>query len=273
MMLDEFIELYFSEIEKINNYHFNYLISNKFSFPKNNYIELKKFIDTATHFLSEIDDSLLKGLTAKLYNDINSLYKYYQNFRKKTEYDEFVFSNEYLPEHDKYKQLKNKFEILKSEIENYNKTILEVENKLKKYKQQPKEQEDLIRYKKLKKQQVDSIYYISKIKEEYTEIKKIMNELENSERKTFIPKFNKFKDLHLKKLEKIINVKLFYYEKLLWVNASESSEIKKFFEQSNIEGEFSTKTFINYYLKNIDETKSSNGEWLKYLKKILKVIE
>lgn len=79
--------------------------------------------------------------------------------------------------------------------------------------------------------------------------------------------------MHLKKLEKIINVKLYYYEKLLWFKASESYEIKKFFESSNIDGDFSTKTFINYYLKNLDESKSSNGDWLKYLKKILKVIE
>lgn len=131
MMLDEFIDQYFSEIEKINNYNFNYLITYKFSFPKNNYIELKRFIDTATNFLSEIDDSLLKGLTSKLYHDVNSLYKYYISFKKKTEYDEYVFSNDYLTVLDRYNELKNKHDVLKAEIEKYNKTILEVEAKLK----------------------------------------------------------------------------------------------------------------------------------------------
>ncbi|ACM92532.1 hypothetical protein NAMH_0164 [Nautilia profundicola AmH] len=273
MTLDEFMETYFGEIEKINNFHFNYLITNKFTFPKHNYIELKRFIDTATNFLSDIDDTLLKGLTSKLYNDVHSLYTYCKMFKKKTEYDEYVFFNDYLMEVDKYKELKSKYELLKTEIENYNKTILDVEIKLKRFKEVPKNEKELTEYKKLKKQHVDSIYYISKIKDEYAQIRKSMIDLENYERKQFIPKFNKLREINLKKLEKIINVKLYYYEKLLWLKASESYEIRKFFEASNIDGGFSTKTFINYYLKNIDETKSSNGDWYSYLKKVLKVIE
>ncbi|AZV45862.1 hypothetical protein C3L23_00815 [Nautilia sp. PV-1] len=273
MTLDEFIDHYFEEIEKINTYHFNFLVTHRFTFPKHNYLQLKRFIDTATNFLSEIDDNLLRGLTAKLYGDVDSLYKYYQKFKKKTEYDEYVFVNDYLMEVDRYKELKNSHEMLKTEIESYNKSIQDTELKLKRFKKVPKDEKELAEYKKLKKKHVDSIYYISKIKDEYSEVKKKMSELEKYERKQFIPKFNKYKEMHLKKLEKIINVKLYYYEKLLWLQASESDLIKKFFEESNIDGEFSTKTFINYYLKHIDTSKSSNGDWYSYLNELLKVIE
>ncbi|GAB6045843.1 hypothetical protein JCM11957_14410 [Caminibacter profundus] len=79
--------------------------------------------------------------------------------------------------------------------------------------------------------------------------------------------------MHLKKLEKIINVKLYYFDKLLWYNASKSNLIVEFFNKSNINGDFSTKTFIKYFLKNIDMSKSHNSDWLIYLQKILKVVE
>jgi hypothetical protein len=271
--IEEFNELYFKEIEKINKYHLNYLIKYSFTVPKCNYIELKRFIDTATNFLSEIDDNLLKGLTAKLYNDISSLCKFLKDFKKKVEYVEYVFANEYLPSLDEYRETKNKFEILRGEIENYNKTIQSVEGKLKKYKEVPKKEKELFEYKKLKKQQVDSIYYLSKYKEEYLDLKKVLKSIESKEIKYFVPAFTEKKEKYIKKLQKIINTKLYYFEKLLWKKAEESMLIRKFFEQSNIQGDFSTKTFINYYLKNIDINKSSNSDWYSYLTKILKVIE
>jgi len=273
MSLHTFMEKYFEELVRVNEFHCEYLTKNNFTFPKCNYIDLKRFIDTATNFLSEIDVNLFRGLLAKLYNDSNSLYQYLKKMQKMSEYSEYVFSNYYLPEVDEYKQYKERYELLKTEIENYNKTIQNLELQLKKFKEPPKEPEQLNKYKKLKKQHVDSIYYISKIKYEFDDLKKKMSELEKNERKRFIPAFDKYKQIHLEKLKRIINIKLFYYEKLMWAKASESEPIRKFFEEANIEGDFSTKTFINYFLKNIDTAKSSNAEWLTYLKNLLKVIE
>jgi hypothetical protein len=100
-----------------------------------------------------------------------------------------------------------------------------------------------------------------------------MIKIEKREEMRFFPEFNKLKEINLKKLEKIINTKLYYFEKILWFNASKSPLVIKFFNDSHIEGNFSTKTFIKDFLKNIDISKSSNSKWYLYLQKMLKVAE
>jgi hypothetical protein len=266
-MLEEFLDNYFNLINKVNDFHWNYISTNKFKFPKTNYFELKRFIDTAANFLSDIDENILDGLAGKLYQDINSLYNFYNDFYKKSKYTEYVFYREYLENIEKYKTLSEKVKNLKKSMEEYNLTIQTTEEQLKKISEKDPN------YKKIKKTYVDSIYELSKIKDEYQEAKKEMTEIEKREEMHFFPEFNKQREINLKKLEKIINVKLYYFEKILWFNASKSPLIIKFFNNAHIEGNFSTKTFIKYFLKNIDISKSSNSEWYLYLQKILKVAE
>ena len=43
MVLEEFFDNYFKLIKEVNDFHFEYLVSNKFKFPKANYLELKRF--------------------------------------------------------------------------------------------------------------------------------------------------------------------------------------------------------------------------------------
>ena len=267
MKLQEFLDEYFNLIKRVNDFHWNFLIENKFVFPKNNYIELKRFIDTATNFLRDIDDKILKGLAGKLYQDMDSLYKFYTQFSKESQYSEVIFYKNYLDTLDEYREVKEKVEKLKDKIEEYTELISKSEEQLKHITQEDSS------YKKIKKVYVDSIYELSKCKDEFYENKRKMETIKKREEVKFFPEFKKLRDIHLKKLEKIINVKLFYFEKLLWFNAQNSELIVKFFTTSHIEGDFSTKTFIEYFLKNIDEAKSNNSEWLSYLKQMLKVIE
>jgi len=267
MDVDNFLNEYFSLIKKINDFHFSYLVANKFKFPKTDYLELKQFIDTATNFLLDLDEHILNGLAGKMYQDIESLYTFYKDFVKKTKYVEVIFYQEYLENLDNYKALKDEYEQLKKSIEEYNTTIITTEEKLKTISEKDPS------YKRIKKLYVDSIYELSKNKDRFYEIKKELENIEKREELKFFPKFNKLKEMHILKLEKILNCKLYYFDKLLWYNASKSQAVIEFFIKSNINGEFSTKTFIDYHLKNIDISKSNNSEWIMYLKKISKVIE
>jgi len=266
--LNLFLNEYFDLINRVNKFHYDFLIENGFLFPDNdNYIKLKRFIDTAANFLKDIDDKILHGLSGKLYKDVDDLYKFYRQFIKKTEYIETIFYNEYLNSLDDYSKIKSKVINLKEKIEEYNATIKRSEENLKKL---PEKDEN---YKKIKRIYVDAIYELSKCKEDFFKNKKLLEEIEKKEEKRFFLEFKKRRELHLKKLESIINAKLFYFEKLLWFNAQKSEAVVKFFQKSNIQGSFSTKTFIEYFLKHIDEAKSNNSSWIAYLKDILKVIE
>jgi len=265
--LDQFLNEYFKTIKEVNDFHFKYLVENGFIFPKINYLELSRFLETATNFLLDIDPNLLEGVGEKLYQDIKSLYEFYGSFKKKVKYSEIVFYKEYLENLERYVRLKKRYEELKKAIENYNDTIKFSEEKLKFIGEKDPN------YKKLKKQLVDAIYELSKHREEFSKVRDSLKELEKSESLKFFPKFNELKKIHLKKLEKILNVKIFYFDKLLWYRARQSVLVRKFFERSHIEGDFSTKTFIKYYLKNIDMKKAKNSEWIFYLNNLLKVLD
>ena len=265
--LDEFINNYFSEIKKINDFHWNIIKENKFETPKIDYFNVYKFIVTATNFLIDLEPHLLDGLGSKLYNDINSLYAFYQNFYKRTYYNHLVFYGEFLESLQEYKNLKKEYEELKEKISIYNNNIKIYEEKLENLK------ENSSKYKEIKKKYVDCVYEYSKYRDKFKEIKEKLEEIEKTHKLEFLDKFEKEKKLHLLKLKKIISIKLYYYEALLWFLAKNSKDIVDFFENANIIGDFSTKTFIKYFLNNIDINKANNNEWLNYLNNLLKVYE
>ncbi|WP_457561376.1 hypothetical protein [Caminibacter sp.] len=271
-MIEGFLEEYFKDIKKVSEFHFDFLLKNRFKFPKVNYLEVKRFIDTATNFLKDIDPDFLNSLANKLYKDIQALYEFYSKFKKKVEYDEVVFYREYLENLEEYKRLNEKYNNLKKQIEALNSVVSKTEERIKNF-EDTKDEDKIKELKKLKKNYVDAIYELSKIKEEYEKVKKELKELEEKEKLKFMPKFKTYKEKYLKLMEKIIATKLYYFDRLLWECAKKSDEIQKFFIRSHIQGDFSTKTFIDYFIKNIDVSIANDGDWIMYLRKISKVIE
>ena len=101
---------------------------------------------------------------------------------------------------------------------------------------------------------------------------KIKNfEKENKERfKEIFEK--KFKE-HIKNFEDIINIKIYYLNKVFWKKARASSYIRQFFRESDIKEELNIKTFIKYYLRNVNTKKLNEGGWNKYLKDCLEDLD
>ena len=77
------------------------------------------------------------------------------------------------------------------------------------------------------------------------------------------------RDYIITSLEKIIIIKTYYLEQTLWFKAKESQAIENFFETARIKVDYSTKTFIQYYLKNINVGQSKSDGWHAYLQECL----
>jgi hypothetical protein len=271
--IDIFLENFFDEIKEISEFHLDYLKKNNFKFPDVDYIQLKRFIDTATNNLYTLEPHILSGLLGKLYQDIKSLYEYYQKFKSSVKIPQIIFHKQYLSKIDFYKELTTKLDVVTENMEQFRHTMETTENELKMYKSIPTIKEHLDKYKQLKKRNVDSIYYFAQYKEDFVNLKSKLVEFEKSEELEFFPKFKELRAKYLQDLEKVLNSKMFYFDKLLWYEAQKSMSIERFFSEANIEGDYSTKTFIKYYLKNIDISKANNSEWLGYLNKILRVLD
>jgi DNA repair exonuclease SbcCD ATPase subunit len=266
-MAKEFIEKYFAKLKEVNDFHLSMIDGYGFKRPRINYILLKRFIDNAISFLSKIDDKLLNGLLLKMFRDVKSLFEYYQQVKEKTKYPEVIFYQEYLENLPEYKELKDEYETQKALLEELNSKIQRYEDQLKRL------NKDDEQYRKTNRMYVDALHKYSKIKDEFNNVKNRLKIYEEAQRSKFFSEFEKVRNQELQKLEDILNVKLYYFDKLLWDKAKKSYDIVKFFESANIDGDFSTKTFIKYFLKNIDTTKSKNKEWFDYLKRILRIVE
>ena len=267
----QFLESYFDEAYRIIKHHDKYIKEYGLKEPKINYIDLFKFLQSAANFLYEIDYGVISGLPVKMYRDIESLLEYYKKLEKLNA--SAMFYNKYLPNLPQYKNLQATIKDLNQKISKYESILKSSENELKKYPTVPKDKEELAKYKALKKQNVDAIYYIGKYEEELENAKVQLKHLEKEEEKKFFPMFDKLKEEILKELKRILNTKLYYFDKLIWYNASKSPKVVKFFRDSSINGDINSKTFLKYQLQHIDEAKSLNSEWISYLKNLIKVIE
>ncbi|NPA10845.1 MAG: hypothetical protein GXO62_01215 [Epsilonproteobacteria bacterium] len=267
----EFFKHFFAEPLDVIAHHKRQIQAYNLIEPKINYIDLFKFLTSAANFLYEIDFDVISGLPTKMYKDIEALIEYYKKIKKLN--PSHVFYNIYLPSLPEYKKLVDTIESLEKNISKYETIQKSAENELSKFPQVPKKEEDLKVYKSLKKKQVDAIYYVGKYKEDLEKAKEALNELEKKEEQKFFSKFDEFKNMITEELRKIINTKLYYFDKLIWYNASKSAKVNKFFKNSNIKGDINSKTFLKYQLQHIDEAKTLNSDWISYLKSLIKVIE
>lgn len=88
----------------------------------------------------------------------------------------------------------------------------------------------------------------------------------------FIERFTKERNSLTSRLVIVTNAKAFYLDKLMWFMASKSEKIKRFFEDSAIDGYYDSATLVKYYLRHMDMEQAQNKERGQYLKEILKIV-
>ncbi len=88
----------------------------------------------------------------------------------------------------------------------------------------------------------------------------------------FIERFTRERNSLTNRLTSATNSKAFYMDKLMWFQASKSEKIKRFFEDSAIDGYYDSASLIKYYLRHMDMEQAQNKERGQYLKEILRIV-
>lgn len=88
----------------------------------------------------------------------------------------------------------------------------------------------------------------------------------------FIDRFTKERNSLTARLVAVTNAKALYLDKLMWFMASKSEKIKRFFEDSAVDGYYDSATLVKYYLRHMDMEQAQNKERGQYLKDILKIV-
>lgn len=122
-------------------------------------------------------------------------------------------------------------------------------------------------YKKLNARNVDLVHKLSEQKKRFDEVHDEMRAQWEANRDNFVETFKTKVDMVRNDLIETLGLLAFRFDQQLWRRAKISEPIRNFFAESRIEGIFSSKTFLEYFVSNVDTALA--GEQLKKLVKYL----
>ena len=233
------------------------------------YKKIKRFIFTAYNNLLEIDGKINDKNLVDVKNSLDEIEYHYDKLLMETKNPIYVTLEKLVLNKQKnYQVLKKRFEHNKELITEAtkNSNILEVKiEKLKKdilsFKPKSKEYNEQVNILKAhKRKYVDLIDMAQNLKEENSQIIDDISQFENLYKEIFEKFFSQEITILLKILRKELNSLAYEFDTILWENAKKSKSIQEFFIEAKIEGSYSTKTFMKYYLKNLKTDKMNSKD-------------
>ena len=244
------------------------------------YFLSKRFLITAYNNLKNLDVTLHNHNDIKeQLNILQQLDKVYSTVSDRAELPQLAFEIIFMQSQPEYKQFirdKEKYSIGIASISALLESLLpELEKKeaeLKKVTNDDKKLKILEeKIKPLRGKYVDAVHEKAKYIEELSVMPNIKILYTEKYFHSFVSEFSKFSGQYQSILSKILNYKAYDLDKAIWMNASKSKSIQDHFIASEIKGDYSTKTYLSYYLDTLD--KSMLGEEQKELFKLLEYLK
>jgi len=243
------------------------------------YFLSRRFLITSYNNLRGLDPSLhdhkIIKKKLKLLQDLN---KAYYAVTEKVGAQHLAFEMIFLraqPEYIKFLSDKQRcidgIDIATSLVRSLNFEIENIEAELEKIKSSKKDIELEKRLKKARGDYVDAIHKNASLTEELNamdDLKAIYTEIYFE---PFMTELSELKVQYKKVLLKILSYKAYDLDYEIWKHASKSILIREYFKESGIEGDYSTKTFLRYYLNTLSKDKL--GDEQRELFKLLKYLE
>lgn len=242
------------------------------------FLLIKRFLNTAYNNLRDIDSTFMDEYLLELRNDLKVLESVYQKFHKKNSVPEVAYETIFLEQQATYQSYKKRMDTNISELYTLKSTVKSLENQIKDIKKEinhctitkiiKAKEIDLKRYNTY---YIDSIHRSGNLKDENIQLKESLDRFEEK----FIDEFVSEYGDEAKKYDQFIREQLdgyaYEFDKKMWEAAEVSSSIRSFFKRANIDDDFSSKTFLKYFIKGLDETMFSKEH--KRLYSLLEYLE
>jgi hypothetical protein len=88
----------------------------------------------------------------------------------------------------------------------------------------------------------------------------MLSEFRSVYKDNFIKSFTSLAHDYELLLLQILGAQSYIFDRMLWEKAKKSRVIKRFFSEAQIDGEFSSKTYLKYYLNTLDKEKASQEQ-------------
>lgn len=279
--VDEALQNYFNSVD--------FLMSKQPKTPdakaQLDYFLSRRFLITAYNNLKNLDSALHdhKDIKEKL-KVLQDLHKAYHTVNDKTSVPEVAFEMIFLrsqPEYIQYIQDKenwiNRIAVLATMSESLYPEIQQREAELKKLAKNDKnriELEDSI--KPLRTNYVDAIHEKAVLTEKLAKMKDLKAIYTEKYFDSFASELSQLSKEYKKVLVKILNNKASELDHEIWKQASKSKLIREHFNDAGIEGDYTTMTYLGYYLNTLDKRQLGDEhlelfKFFNYLKEQQKV--
>ncbi len=242
------------------------------------FILMKRFLHTAYNNLRDMDSTFMDEYLLELKGDLKVLESVYQKFHKKNSVPEVAYESIFLEQQSTYKNYKKKMDLNLSELYTLKSTIKSLEFQMKDVQKEIRNSKVTkhielkeMDFKRYNSYYVDSIHRSGNLKDENLQIKDALEKFS----KKYVDEFVSLYAQEAKKYDEYIREQLdgyaYEFDKKMWESAETSSAIRSFFKRANIDDDFSSKTFLKYFIKGLDETKFSKEH--KRLYSLLEYLE
>jgi hypothetical protein len=244
-----------------------------------NYSLMKRFLNTAYNHLADKDPGFIDKKLMELKTTLEELNHIHHEMADKKQFPDLKFETVFLKYQKTYAQIEREYEKNQGQFKNYNisasnvsKKIKTAESRLKELSIKSKEYSDLdLNTKRLRSKYVRILDVLSLIEKTNRKYKELMDDFKLKTKDEFIKKFKHVADNTFDILTISLNSKAYRFDQCMWDLAKKSQGIKKFFLEAQIEGGFSSKTFLKYFLGSLDKSKMNQEH--KDMTKLLEYLE
>lgn len=279
------IDLKYSIEECINKYFDRYLQKVRESMNllererTMDYFLMRRFFVTAYNNIVNLDSRVAGNKRInEILEEFQNVEKMYRTLVKYSKMDSrYVYEKIFLTFQPDYVKVLKVRQSQQKQLENAIKIesglkeqIAKTEKKLKEGEGEKEELEGKIKHHRT--QHADTVQTISDCRKKIDFLNEMLAEFEERFSDDFLEINKNFtRDLG-ERLTKILDVLSYEFDYLLWDLAKNSVVVRQKFAEANVEGTYCSKTFLKYYLKNLDETKLSdyNASLIKLAEKLEK---
>jgi len=233
------------------------------------FLRMRRFLLTAYNDLRDMDNGIENDVLKQLKSEINRLFSEFEEYIKKAKYTpSYAFEKIFLARQVEFIRVerdiediqsalanaKSQCQVLGSTLETEEKNLLKLAHSKGSQEYQAFEKE----VKSMRKRYVDLIQFIATRQEllvkQKERIKNFREMHYNSFVNVYAPMLKDIKERFIG----LLDSKAYDLDSMLWARAKQSHQVRRFFRDARIEGGFSSKTFLRYFLRGLDRNKLSS---------------
>ena len=244
------------------------------------FLRMRRFLLTAYNDLCEMDNLVENEELRKLKIEINRLFRDFEEYVKKAKYTPaYAFEKIFLARQIEFLKVQQDIESTqvalanaKAQLQVLGSTLENQERKLQRLAKNGREYLLLEKeVKMLRKTYVDLIQFVATRQEFLVYQNERIKKFKEAHFQEFVSVYAPMLKMIKDRFVMLLDSKAYDLDSMLWERAKQSQNVRRFFRDARIEGGFSSKTFLRYFLRGFDRGKASAQT--KELFNLLKYLE